>query len=103
MYKLNSELDKMCIDTEFGKIKPIYECSDYIATKDGDYELVDFVLIKSAEEVYDELLNPTQSKPTEVEILKSEIDFLSIINADLESKALNQQSDIDYLLILQEG
>lgn len=86
MYKLNSELDKMCMNTEFGKIKPIYECSDYIATEDGDYELVDFVLIKSAEEVYQELLNPIPPQPTEAELLKTKLDFAT--------KQLEQQEEL---------
>ena len=74
MYKLNSELDKMCIDTEFGKIKPVYECSEYIAMDNGDYKLMDFVLIKSAEEVYQEYLNPIPPQPT-VEDFNLEMDY----------------------------
>lgn len=70
----NSELQKMKIQTEQGVFFPAYTYSNKIdiKNKDGevvDYEYVDFILYKTAEEVYQEYLNP---KPVEQKIDKDE-------------------------------
>lgn len=70
----NSELQKMKIQTEQGVFFPAYTYSNKIDIKNKngevvDYEYVDFILYKTAEEVYQEYLNP---KPVEQKIDKDE-------------------------------
>lgn len=75
----NSELQKMEISTNRGTFSPAYTYSDKIDMKneDGevvDYEYTDFILHKTAEEVYQEYLNPHPPQPT-VEDFNLEMDY----------------------------
>ena len=73
-----SEVDKLNIQKPEGIFTPNYSCAECLAIKneDGevvDYEYTDFVLNKTAEEAYQEYLNPPLPQPTEVELLKQEL------------------------------
>ena len=75
----NSELQKMKIQTEQGVFFPAYTYSNKIdiKNKDGevvDYEYVDFILYKTAEEVYQEYLNPLPPEPTEMDLMKQKLE-----------------------------
>ena len=75
----NSEFQKMKIQTDQGMFCPAYTYSNKIdiKNKDGevvDYEYADFILYKTAEEVYQEYLNPPPPKPT-VEDFNLEMDY----------------------------
>lgn len=64
----NSEFQKMKIQTDQGMFFPAYTYSNKIdiKNKDGevvDYEYIDFILYKTAEEVYQEYLNPIPPSP----------------------------------------
>ena len=74
-----SEVDKLNIQKPEGIFTPNYsyvECLP-IKNEDGevvDYEYIDFILYKTAEEVYQEYLNPPPPKPT-VEDFNLEMDY----------------------------
>ena len=40
--------------------------------------------------------------PSDIETLKSDVDYLSMVNDDLVTKNEQQQADIDYLIMTQE-
>ena len=76
---LKTDLDKLTIHKMEGDFSPLYTESSiaFIKNINGeiiDYEFVDFVLIKSAEDVYQEYLNPPLPKPT-VEDFNLEMDY----------------------------
>ena len=63
-----SEVDKLNIQKPEGVFTPNYSYSECLAIKneDGevvDYEYIDFILYKTAEEVYQEYLNPIPPSP----------------------------------------
>ena len=74
-----SEINKLNIQKPEGVFTPNYSYSECLAIKneDGeviDYEYVDFVINKTAEEVYQEYLNPPPPQPT-VEDFNLEMDY----------------------------
>ena len=74
-----SEIDKLNIQKPEGIFTPNYSYAECLAIKneDGevvDYEYTDFVLNKTAEEVYQEYLNPPPPQPT-VDDFNLEIDY----------------------------
>ena len=74
-----SEVDKLNIQKPQGIFTPNYSYSECLAIKneDGevvDYEYTDFILNKTAEEVYQEYLNPIPPLPT-VEDFNLEMDY----------------------------
>ena len=74
-----SEVDKLNIQKPEGIFTPNYSYTECLAIKneDGeviDYEYTDLVLNKTAEEVYQEYLNPLPPKPT-AEDFNLEIDY----------------------------
>lgn len=60
-----------------GVFTPIYSYLEAIPVlEDGevvDYEYADFILNKTAEEVYQEYLNPLSPEPTEMDLMKQEL------------------------------
>ena len=63
-----TEVDKLNAEKTEGIFTPNYTFNDCIAIKDEDgeiidYEYTDFVLNKTAEEVYQEYLNPLPPQP----------------------------------------
>ena len=74
-----SEVDKLNIQKPEGIFTPKYSYAECLPIKneDGeviDYEYVDFVINKTAEEVYQEYLNPPPPQPT-VEDFNLEMDY----------------------------
>ncbi len=74
-----SKVDKLNIQKPQGIFTPNYSYSECLAIKneDGeviDYEYTEFVLNKTAEEVYQEYLNPLPPLPT-VEDFNLEMDY----------------------------
>ena len=73
-----SEVDKLNIQKPEGIFTPNYSYAECLVIKneDGeviDYEYVDFILNKTAEEVYQEYLNPPSPQPTEMDLMKQEL------------------------------
>lgn len=78
-----------------------YECSDIITIydKEGnvtDYELVDFNLINTPEEVSN--LKPTKPQPTELELIKQELETLKLQQASFDESQTVQDMLIDDLV-----
>ena len=74
-----SEVDKLNIQKPEGIFTPKYSYAECLPIKneDGeaiDYEYTDFILYKTAEEVYQEYLNPLPPLPT-VEDFNLEMDY----------------------------
>lgn len=74
-----SELNKLNIQKPEGMFTPNYSYSKCLAIKNEDdevidYEYTDFILNKTAEEVYQEYLNPPPPQPT-AEDFNLEIDY----------------------------
>ena len=74
-----SEVDKSNIQKPEGIFTPNYSYAECLAIKneDGeviDYEYTDFILNKTAEEAYQEYLNPIPPQPT-VEDFNLEMDY----------------------------
>lgn len=74
-----SEVDKLNIEKPEGIFTPKYLYAECLAIKneDGkviDYEYIDFILNKTAEEVYQEYLSPKPPQPT-IEDFNLEIDY----------------------------
>lgn len=76
---LKTDLDKLTIHKMEGDFSPLYTESSIVAIKNIngeiiDYEYIDFILYKTAEEVYQEYLNPLPPLPT-VEDFNLEMDY----------------------------
>ena len=59
------------------------------------------IIHRNENEVYSDVL-ATLPPPTEKEILKANVDFLTMENEAFEEQNEQQQADIDYLLMLME-
>ena len=73
-----SEVDKLNIQKPEGIFTPRYSYAECLPIKneDGeltDYEYTDFILNKTAEEVYQEYLNPIPPQPTPEEMVIAEM------------------------------
>ena len=67
-----SKVDKLNIQKPQGIFTPNYSYAECLVIKneDGevvDYEYIDFILYKTAEEVYQEYLNPQPSQPSQID------------------------------------
>ena len=73
-----SEIDKLNIQKPEGIFTPNYSYAECLVIKNedgevGDYEYTDFILNKTAEEVYQEYSNPPSPQPTEMDLMKQEL------------------------------
>ena len=77
-----SEVDKLNMQKFEGIFTPNYSYTECLAIKneDGeviDYEYTDFMLIKSAEEVYQEFLNPIPQVPQQ-DLQKAKLEIATL-------------------------
>lgn len=103
-----SEVDKLNIEKTEGIFTPNYSYAECLVIKneDGevvDYEYADFILNKTAEEVYQEYLNPIPPLPTvdeKITILEQE--NLSLMLSSAETYETMYQENVNLMLAVAE-
>lgn len=82
----HNELKQKHLSTDYGTVTPSYTSDTPLPILNSkgqitDYDLPNFVLIKTAQEVYDEWVynrdNPPKTEPTTEEKLRADIEYLS--------------------------
>lgn len=103
-----SEVDKLNIQKSEGIFTPKYSYAECLAIKNKDdevidYEYTDFVLNKTAEEVYQEYLNPIPPQPTVEEKFQSlEDQNVNLMLASAETYETMYQENVNLMLAVAE-